>query len=101
MGNLFNLNPNYKEIVKLHDMLEDAGIDHNFYRIFDGYHIDSIDDIVGLYFCESLMYTKPDIDIITMVTYERSDDDRVCRQTAKSAFKYVIDTINSRSLKHE
>ena len=101
MGNLFNLNPNYKEIVKLHDMLEDAGIDHNFYRIFDGYHIDSIDDIVGLYFCESLMYIKPDIDIITMVTYERSDDERVCRQTAKSAFKYVIDTINSRSLKHE
>lgn len=101
MVNLFNLNPNYKEIVKLHDMLEDAEIDHNFYRIFDGYHIDSIDDIVGLYFCESLMYTKPDIDIITMVTYERSDDERVCRQTAKSAFKYVIDTINSRSLKHE
>lgn len=101
MVNLFNLNPNYKEIVKLHDMLEDAGIDHNFYRIFDGYHIDSIDDIVGLYFCESSMYTKPDIDIITMVTYERSDDERVCRQTAKSAFKYVIDTINSRSLKHE
>lgn len=101
MVNLFNLNPNYKEIVKLHDMLEDAGIDHNFYRIFDGYHIDSIDDIVGLYFCESLMYTKPDIDIITMVTYERSDDERVCRQTAKSAFKYVIDTINSRGVKHE
>ena len=47
MGNLFNLNPNYKEIVKLHDMLEDAGIEHNFYRILDGYQINSIDETVG------------------------------------------------------
>lgn len=107
MGNLFNLNPNYKEIVKLHDMLEDAEIEHNFYRRFDGYYIDSIDDMTDLYFCETCMDTKPDIDIIMVVEFERSDDDEVLfctthsKQTAKSAFKYIIDKINSRGVKHE
>jgi len=33
------LDPNYKEIGKLHDMLDNSGIPHEYYRLFDGWQI--------------------------------------------------------------
>ena len=36
-NDILPLNPNYKEILKLHDMLEANNIPHEFARFYDGY----------------------------------------------------------------
>ena len=35
----FVTNPKYTEIIRLHEMLEEAGIPHTFEKMFDGYQV--------------------------------------------------------------
>ena len=36
---MFDLNPKYPEIIKLHNMMEEAGTPHTFERDFDGWQL--------------------------------------------------------------
>lgn len=39
INHLYDLNPSYQEIIKLHNMLEEANIPHTFERDMDGWQI--------------------------------------------------------------
>lgn len=36
---MVNVNPNFKEIVRLHEILDEFGVNHKFERVFDGYRV--------------------------------------------------------------
>ena len=82
------LNTNYTEIIKLHEMLESANIPHTFERLFDGYQIRLNENIDAIQHFGSYGHSYNTIEIMGGLTKrERNRDSVLGHLTAKEVFK--------------